>query len=486
MNDKPIRLHPIVIVKSAVSFIFILVFTFFFMRNTGAPLLGIVAIYSVIIFLVLVVLYLRWYKTTVTFGDDEICINRDTIFKLNKRIHYSKLASVNKNRDILDRIFGTTVLLLNINSAANPTIPEIQLIFKSDVSDKIYEDLNNKVFRQNTQSVQDIIPEMESWTNVSAGDVFLHSLLSQSTATAIYGWIFLGIAIVQFMIPIFSGSAKVDAILYTLIPFIFLNIVPAIFSFLKYMNFKISRDKDMIYISKGLIYNYKTSFNVSKINAIRVRNTLISRLLNKSWIEVEVVGVNTGGNETSPVLCIMKDNTTILENLSRLVPEFTFSDKLMSQPKESKIPILLSAVLMFIFAVSIVSTTAIYFISELPSTEYSQYAAYVEVIAFAIIIIILLVVAYWAYAAYTVPRFGIGENSIRIKNGTFDRSDTILKYGKIQVVSIKSGLIARKYNLSKAGSWVLSYVGYSIIKTGYFRTEVLEEIPKTILDRINQ
>lgn len=415
--------------------------------------------------------YWRWKKTTVTFTENEMTVVRDTVFKLNKRIPYSKIASVNANRGILNRITGTTKLLFNVNSAVNAALPEVSLIFGKETADRIRSDLSGKMYDNN------MVPENEksipSIVDVTAKDIVFHSFLSQPTAVSIYGLIFFVIGLLQI---IFQGATA--GFTATVMLFVPGYVFPVITTIFYYYGYKIYRIGDTIYISHGLIREYKTSFKINKINAVVVFSPLFPRMIKMKMIRAEVLGLGSSEEKgQTPLLCPLKDSLTVEKILNALVPELNEKFETDLQPPEAAKPILTNALLW-----SIVTAAVIFIVFAAVSRSY-------DVGVYGILFPIaaaLAVIAYFAYGIRStkVLKYGLGTDVFTMVTGVIDRAEMTMYYDKVQIASVKNGPVSRIWNVSRCEVSLLSASGEKKTKSGYFRTEDLEKIPDIVVDRI--
>ncbi len=146
------RNHYSYVIQNLVSLILtlglILLINYFSNRDEGFVLVG--WSYAIIILVVgLMFVYIRmWILTTYTFGPTELYVFRNTYFKKETKIQYSKMASVNVRRTIVNRIFGSTTLLFNVNSSVNSNNAEATLVLKSDEADKLREIISSRIFNK--------------------------------------------------------------------------------------------------------------------------------------------------------------------------------------------------------------------------------------------------------------------------------------------------------------------------------------------------
>src|SRR5690554_6205796 len=110
---EKIRCHPSIIVERSLSGVVLLAFLVTRFEGTPVAAVLLAAIVALLLFY-----YRQWKLTTIRFNEAEIVVERNTLFKMKKTLPYTKIASVNVNRGIINRLFGTSRLQININSGS--------------------------------------------------------------------------------------------------------------------------------------------------------------------------------------------------------------------------------------------------------------------------------------------------------------------------------------------------------------------------------
>jgi putative membrane protein len=267
------------------------------------------------------------------------------------------------------------------------------------------------------------------------------------------------------------------------------TILPIVVNSLKYSGFKVHRYENQIYLQHGAIQKYNTRFDVSKINAVRIRRPLFARLVGKACLEAEVVGINAVSKETVPLLCLLVKEMELDRIISGLIPEFVVDIKREKQPKSSAYPLLVKAVVTSVAILAVAAYPIFWLFSAEAAVGLSD-GGIAELIAIQYAAVILTTVAvlwmfYSTYIRLKVCEFGKGEDMFVLVNGIVDRETVIIQYDRVQIVSVAAGLLPRRLGLARGTVSLLSSVGAKRIKTGYFRKEELSEIGDIMLDRLN-
>ncbi|HSV42359.1 MAG TPA: PH domain-containing protein [Methanomassiliicoccales archaeon] len=479
MTGERIRYHPSVILEGLAQ----LALMFFLIFISAAPLMTTVEAYLVIAAVIgaaSFLLFLRWRRTTVQLNENEMVVERNTLFKLKKSIPYSKIASINVDRGIINRVFDTSKLKVNVNTRKNATIPEATLVLKRDLAERIREELS-----RNMHGSEPVIEaETVSVIEIRPLDVLIHGLFSQSTIQTVSGFLLLAFAIWEQITA--TNNVGSGGGLISLLMFFVLTVFPTIMSMVHYANFKVYRIKDTIYLQHGLISTFKTSFNVSRINAVHVRSTMVSRLLGRSYIEAEVIGLGLGKDTKRPVLCLLKKNDVIDLALKELVPEFIYEREVMRQPEAARKIIAAKAA---IYSAVIVLFSAYLTYVVYATTEGMTMTGIERMLInnmFIIIGIVSLVgIALWSRKAYRIKELTIGDDLFTFVNGVMDRRMTTMSYDKVQIVDISKGPLARRYGLAVGSISLLSSAGGVTVSSGYFPEERLNQVHEIVMERLS-
>jgi len=424
--------------------------------------------------------YRQWKRTLIRFNETEVVIERNTLFKLKKVLPYSKIASVNISQGLVNRIFGTSKLMININSGHNAIVPEASLTFKREVAERLRSEMSRHLYDQSLPAEGD----MRSLVSFSTKDVVIHSLFSVPTSQTLLGGAFLANSILEMYNSVTTEMGAGGTAIPSLFMFFLIQMVPSITQLFRYYNFKVQRQGEFLYLQHGLIRTYKTSFRISKINAVRVKSTLASRLMHRSCIEAEVVGIASGDSEGSsrPVICLLKDDETIGKVLGELVPEFVYGRTPGKQPVGAWNVLRIRTLVASVLLVLAMAYPSVALYREYASGEgLSNLAAYILPLLTALAIVAAV---YAARVSYQVREIDLGEDLFTFVNGILDRETVVMSYDKVQMVQVTKGPIARRFGVSRGTVHLLSSTGSKSITSGLFPEDHLDRIGDIVMERM--
>ncbi|WP_265582017.1 PH domain-containing protein [Methanofollis aquaemaris] len=484
MAGEKVRCHPTVIVENTartfISIVVVLIFLGAWIDLSALP--GILALSPVVL---LLFYYRQWKRTTIRFNETDVVVERDTLFQMKKTLPYAKMASVNVNRDISNRLFGTSKVLININSGTSAMAPEAVLTFRQDVAERIRSEMSQRLYdHEISPDEEETIESLAMFTPV---DVIIHGLFSVSTYQTILGSVFLAYSVFELYLSTVVGVEAGAGAMISLLMFVGIQIMPSVSLILRYYNYKVYRRGDTIYLQHGLIRTYRTAFSVSRINAVRVKSTLSARLLGRSCIEAEVVGlVSEDGESSRPVLCLLKDDATQQRILRELVPEFVYERDPDRQPEGAKRVLLIRAVFASLVLAAAMLIPSLYVFREGAALTGSVGIAG-AVVPFVLPLgtaLAILAIIYAAHVSYRVTEFDAGEDLFTFVNGAVDRETVVMNYDKVQMVWIAEGPVARVFGVSRGSVYMLSSTGGSSVTSGYFPESALDRINEIVMNRI--
>ncbi len=475
---ESIRNHPSIILKNCITHLVLFIFlAYIWMGDTKLMMLLLVLVVTVIFIRVR-----QWMLTTISFMDDRIVVNKRTIFKEDKTVPYERLSAVNVVRGVFEKIFGTTTLQFNVNSGVNAAVPEVTICVKEDQADRIKAFVTMHMYDHDPVSVEKV--EYEAIASFSPIQVVAHSILSQPTPSLLLGMFFLVYGIVG---AVSDSIGSVAIMSTTLILFIIQTIVPVFIQIIRYYNFKVYREGDTIYLQHGLLTNYRSSFEIDRVNSFTIKKPFFARVFGLAYLETDVVGINAVSNDVTPTLCLVTNEKKLNEIIDRLIPEFVYQQDVIRQ-SDGADALILGKTALGILVATVIATAA-YIISSME--KYSEFwnsnptlrmifnATIVVVYALAII----LLIAGWR-SSIRNKGYAFCEDKLTFFIGVLDFQEVRIRYDCIQVLTTESGLFARRKGLSKCTVSMLSSSGTRMVKSGYFRTEMFDDIGKELLTRI--
>ena len=470
----PYRNHPVSLLKGGLICVFIAIIAIIATERFEFGLIGILGFYFI---------FRLWHKTTYTFTEEGIDVTKSTAFKADTNIPYSKISSINLVRSVLDRIFGTVTVSFNINSGVNATAPEVSLILKKDKAEELRVFVESKIHSDMVIG-ESLAEEERQYVMFSDLEVIMHSFISMPTGTIISSIIFF----IYSVIALTQEKAGLSG-MFAMFIFLFSLIMPMVNQLLRYFNFRAYRSGDTIFLEHGLLQTYHSSFDIHRINAVRVKSPLFARLLRRSSIQAEVVGINAMTKDSTPTLCLMTSNAHNREIMGLLLPEFVSDDHITLQPKEAKKPLFMKGVAYSLITViaAAVFIVAVTLNKETVVNDFGGYLVFYTLIGCAVSLAAIMVFAclYGCIVSMRAVGHHFGEEKFTFVYGVIDREMTIMKYDRVQMAAERSGPISRHYGLAQCDVSFLSALGsVGKAQSGYMKADEARYISDTVMARI--
>ena len=310
----------------------------------------IMAIAFLVIYLCFVVYRILFYKTSgYELTETEIKCNRGVLFRKRSVLEYKKIHAINKKQNLIHQIFGIAILTVDSGSTNTSHQAEITIIEKSKTIDAMLIELNalkengvrTTVDSQPKEEV--LLSEQDSLYNFTSKKKMLYTLINiVSTAffTAMFGVlaiIIIGICKLLLQLDTLGtwGQYFLFATLITVGAMLVLSVISfigcMIHSFVGYHNFTITKRRNDIQISYGLLDRHTNTFSYNRIKAVKITQGLVQRMLGFASIRLEVIGyTNSADDENNADLGVLVPfckYDEINEILGKVLPDFIPDEK---------------------------------------------------------------------------------------------------------------------------------------------------------------
>ena len=268
-----------------------------------------VIIFVVVLAIVLGIQTFLWAKTYISIEENTLVIERNTLNKKRNTIGLKNISNVNLEQNLLEMLLGTCKVKLDTNSLSTADETDVNIVLKKVDAEKFRICILAKVEGKEIDEAgqKETTSEEESSNEESGivghiGDIILHGLFS------IQIWMFvLLIAILGLQIWSFTelgtdlGETIGEILASLFVAFYFAAIIlwRIVKEFIKYLNFRIERKKDKVYLSYGLFKKVAYSVPVDKINGIKLSQTPLARMGKRYMVEVINVGMDDDENEAN-------------------------------------------------------------------------------------------------------------------------------------------------------------------------------------------
>ncbi len=411
---KKFKAHPLMILKFVRPTLFLLflpVVKGVIQYLTEQNLEGVIGFEILLLCIIFGIAFLRWRSYTLICDENQrvVTIKYGFFFKRIAKIDIAKLSSVQTTQNPIDYIFRAVTYKINTEAGIhNRTDFEFKLSIKNskEVSALLYGKGAPKAVKYSALKV---------------------AILAATTSSAFTGMLvavpiinragnLLGIGLSDMLLnEINNISSKIETYFPPVVNTITLIILIAylisfIYSFLKYVNFKLFLEKDKLEVRSGLIVRTRTSFRKTAINNIKVEQTLLMQLLRRYALKVSVGGYGDAKSE-SEVIIPLGANKEIKNKLSKYFPFFVPTEKGI-RPARSYLTqsrFLFLPAIYFLVAIGL----AIWF--ALKFDDLTRFALFLTLVACSLIVCY----AYIGLFQYNKSKISFGENVFARSNKGF-------------------------------------------------------------------
>ncbi len=402
---KTFKAHPLMIlgfIRPALIILFLPVIKGAVQYLTERNFEGVVGLSIIAVCTIFAIAFLQWrsYKLECNTESRVLTITHGLFFKRIARIDIAKLSSVQATQNPFDYIFCSVTYKINTEAGIhNRTDFEFKLSLK------------------NSKEVSALLYGKEAQTEVKYSALKV-AILAATTSSAFTGMIvavpvinragnLLGVALSDMLLnEINNISSKIETYFPPIVNSLTLIILLAyfisfVYSFLKYVNFKLFLGDKKLEVRSGAIVRTRTSFRKSAINNIKVEQTLLMQLFRRYALKVSVGGYGDAKSE-SEVIIPLGGNKEIRNKLSKYFPFFVSAKKGIS-PTHSYL-----TQSRFLFMPSIyflaIATASIYF-----ALRFDDLTRFILLLTFVFCTIIVCY-AYLGLFEYRRSEISFGEN----------------------------------------------------------------------------
>ncbi len=327
---RTFKAHPLMILKFVKPFLFVLLLPVikgvlqYLTNKTVDGVLGL----EIFLFMCLTAIgILRWQSFSLICNEQNrtVTIKSGFLFKRTAKINIAKLSSVQTTKSPLDMIFRSVTYKINTEAGnSRKSDFEFKLSVKNSkiVSDLLYGKGEPKAVKFSFLK----IAVLAATTSSAATGILIGVPIINRAGNL------LGIGLSDMLLnEINNLSLKVKTYFPPVVNAISLIIlfsflISFLYSFFKYINFRLYLEKDKMEVRSGFIIRARTSFRKSAVNNIKVEQTVLMMLLKRFAMKVSVGGYGDVKSE-SQVIIPLGRNKEIKNRLSEYFPFFLSTEK---------------------------------------------------------------------------------------------------------------------------------------------------------------
>ncbi len=379
----------------------------------------------------------RWSKTFIYIQDKSIVVEQHTLQKKKNTIGIKNISNVNTEQNLFEILVGTCKIKLDTNSLSTADETDVQIVLKKKEAEVFRNAIMRLMQEDNEKVIQEPAEDEFKWDiKAELPELLTHGLYSINILSLLLA-LSCGFGIVLSVIKTIQNGFANEGILGTMIGFITIFLVLAgsiwdiVKGFVKYLDFKIARREDKIYISYGIMKRVRYTIPVNKISALQFHQTIFARLTNRYMVKIINIGMGDNKEEAESFFLPYHKLPLLQQQLEKLLPEFY-------DGQEKELELQPAAVWFAWLYPFLLYVATILIIDYALWTMFSQYYAYI-IIANIFIFIwgMILLVCYYKTTGYYLH-----EDYLVVANGYFSRTICFLPYANMQYIEWKQNVFA--------------------------------------------
>ena len=336
-----------------------------------------------ILVLTFVAEWIKWANTWISAKDNVLTYESGLLSKKVKTIPFSKINTINLNRTLMQRIFGTCRMKIDTGALAGEAggTSEMNLVFKVSEAEELRAYILNSSAKEEQllrQAAQSPMLKKAAYTPLKSSDESKWTVKAKFADFFMYGltssgwWMivtlfcfvigFVGeftadelgemLEVVAPQLDAVQSMTITSAVLVLVLIAIagivglelFAKIITIITSSIKYFGFKATREADSLIISYGLTSQKSYTIPVRNVHAIVVRQNLLQQLMKRCSVELVAIGYGTHDEEqendsssgdTKAMLYPLIKTEQLPWLIEKLLPEYSVDAELKGADKRA-------------------------------------------------------------------------------------------------------------------------------------------------------
>ena len=408
--------------------------------------------------------YIIWSRTYISIQDNALVIEKNTFNRKKNTIGIPNISNINLEQNLFEMALGTCKLKIDTNSMTTADETDVNIVLKKKDAETF------RAYLLGFQEAEEVV-EMEASESSFAAtskEIFMHGLFSLNFSNLL-----IILAAIGSVLPLIHELGNVEETsvfesvisIVVIVWFVVGMIWKVVREFLRYLEFSIERRGDKVYLSYGIIKRVTYSIPIEKINGVRLNQTMIARIGKRYMVEVVNVGMGNDEEEQHSFFLPYAKREKIQEQLRILLPEFQIEliEAKEKQPK-AVLTVWIANGTMWIGIILPLAAIA----AELLNTGVG--------LVFVVMIVLLLYIALLRITSFMTDSLVIGEELLQVSQGHFSRYLLFVRYEKIQFLTIKQCIIAKKFGIEKGQIHLLAAMKNRIHNLPYMQEEIMKEL----------
>lgn len=454
------------------------------MKNDGIGEEAFSVLMLICVFLALVIVFTIWRfwvwsKTWIVIDEETLTVEKNTLNSAKNTIGLKNISNVNTEQNIFEMIMGTCKVKLDTNSLSTANSTDVKIILKKKQAEELRAYLIKRI-----NEINNGIAENETVSQFDDNNYDIKAELKDILLNGIYSVNVLGILMfigsLLFMVGSImelvgngAGAESLMGIFGAIFAAFFVAITTLsgiISGFVKLYGFMIKREEDRIYIKYGLFKRVNYAIPIDKINAVIIHQTLIARIFHKYTAEIVNVGMDDEKDSTA-YFTFYSSKEKMMDVIEKIIPEFSEAVGIQVDRQPKSVWIMKIMMLLWIELFFAMGLALGVYMFDMPLWLWAVF-----VLAAAVVQIV------YAVMSYITVGSSIQTNYLGLKSGVLGTHYTIIKFDKVQYVSLQQNIITKKLGIIRGRVNILASLGKMAHTIPYIPVEACEQIEKEMGD----
>lgn len=439
----------------------------------GEDLWIIVLAASAIFVLILLIQWYAWARTYISIREGTIVMERNTLNRKKNTIGIKNVSNVNLQQNLLQMLLQTCRVKLDTNSLSTADQTDISIVLKKRDAIAFRNMILSKEETCEEPS-QGVLEAPKKRFAAEIEDIMVHGLYSINVISVLMALIVAGV--LMAMLGVFGETVAEEMIMIFEMPLIVLWILGLWIwniakEFVKYIDFRIERKGDKLFLNYGVLKKVSYSIPVDKINAIRLKQTVFARIGNCYMAEVINVGMDDDENEVHSFLLPFAKKEKMMRQLQMLLPEFSGCLEMQEKKQPKCIWRLWMPVVLFVEGIL---WFAVWIIGKLAG-EAMPLPVLLGGMAVVFACMLLGKAGNYLTAGCTA-----GESILKVTTGCIGRQSLFVRYDKIQILTGKQNILAKRFGVQKGIIQILAGMKNRVHNLPYMNEDMFMQIQRKL------
>ena len=405
---------------------------------------------------------LVWRKTYISIEDNAVVIEKGSVNKQKNTIGIRNISNINLEQNLIEMLFGTCKVKLDTNSRSTADSTDVKIVlkkadalwFRQEVARRI-EAAGSLPGLQKPENEagrgQECAEDEEYDVRADLGDVLRHGIFSISAVSVVIFILALAGTVFSMVETVRNadllGTAAGGAAGIAVAALIALSSLwDTVKDFVRYYDFRAKRREDKIYIQYGFFKKVEYTIPVDKIQALKIRQSMVARIGRRYMAEIINVGMGDDQEEKNSFLILYCAENELRHQLRLLLPEYADTPDIRTEQMPASVWAAWSIPFGIFAACTFAAAAAAAFVVP------EKYIRFLWLGAAAVVIVTLLCML----LRYRTAGTGADRRILKTAGGYFGRQYLCVPFRNIQYVEFSSNPAARANGISRGTMHLLA------------------------------